>query len=438
MSFRFTIMSVMLCSTLAGCGGGASLGRLPARDGGVDAGPPEFTLTCAPTVGSARRVDAIVDAPTGIGWALDSTVTVGTGVNLRAGTASVLGTAVYWGAGDDRCGMAANSHWWGVRVARLEYDPDRGVHAMWGCLPNTYSALRVTMLHVGDRLGVLYREHSLLHADGQWTESGHVAGLLDLDPLTFTNSFGPFAGVRVSTEVRDGTVHVLSATPRGEHQYARLDGAMNAVDDPVRVGDATKGPAELPFGPIPWGDAMLGLWSRPLGERTSLVAEVFTEDGSVRERWPLEDRLGLGSGALELYTLSSIEGGLVALLRVGDASNHGGTYITRVCADGRFALQRVADLSSAGTLTRRLDHWLVTLVEPGENGDGVAVTLRAVDDAGRRLGAPVVVDRARALTLGDVVVLPSTNDTVALYDWRESMSQPTQLRAVRVFGRATR
>lgn len=423
------------CLSWLGCDGGSSLGRVPVAEAGVDAAPPEQALSCSGTAPTSARVDQIVDAPAGIRWSFDSVYSLGTGVNVRAGSAVVLGSSIYWGAADDRCGMDGASQWWGVRVARLDFDPDRGVRTSWSCLRNTYRALDVTMLRVGERIGVLYREHALQQTNGQWIETAHAVGSLTFDPIAFTNTYGLIPGTRVSALTRSDGVDLLESRPTGERYLARLDADLGQIGDSARIG--AKGQArDVPFGPLPWGDGELGVWR--VGEGAELVFEVehFSLDGEVRSRWTLNDRLGVAVGKLEVTSVVAIEAGALALVRLSETGAEG-TYVARLCEDGRTSLRRVADASIGGSLVRRDGHWLVSLEAYALNDDGVTLSLRAIDDAGRRLGAPVQIDQAREIEEGGVVLLPGTGDAVVLYGWRETMTQPKQLRAVRVFGRSS-
>jgi hypothetical protein len=410
-------------AVLAGCDPAGDLGTIRARDAGVEAAVPA-PLSCLAVGGAEGLRDEVANAAPVMALVHDEPAPVGTGHVLRAGGAVNVNGAVYWSVGDDRCGESRGRLWWGARVLQLSFDPDRAIRTDWTCLPNTYPALDTAMLRVGDQLGVFYTTH-IEATLGAPNDYGYNLGTLTRPPMAFSSTQNVLNTRRAAAAAFGDGAHVVYADNEGRRFYQRVDGALMAAGDPSPIeGESIAGLGE-PLGPVPWGDAMLAFWGGAGGEA---VAEVFTAEGQRRELWSLRGRTGLRE-PVTLQDVRPVAGGVAALLRVG-AGASGRGYFARFCEDGRWAMRRVGGDSVEGVLRRINDRWIVVTVA-AEDGGRVA-RLLAVDDDGRRLGPPLVVDRARTLELGDVAQIPSTQDVVVLYAQQAATSDPWQLRATRV------
>lgn len=407
----------------AGCDPAGNLGTVGARDAGADVAAA-VPLSCGAAGGAVGLRDEVVDVTPATALVHDEPLTIGTGHVLRAGGAVSTGGAIYWSAGDDRCGEARGRVWWGARVAQLSFDPDRAIRANWSCLPNTYPALDTTMLRVGDRLGVFYVTH-IEATVGAPNDHGYSLGTVTPPPMVFESTQNATDTRRAAAAAFGGGAHVVYADNDGRRFYQRVDGALLAVGDPTPLeGESVPGLRE-PLGPMPWGDAILALWAVDGGDP---VAEVFTGEGLRRDFWSLRTRTGLRE-YVTVQDARPVAGGLVALLRVGVGASRRG-YFARFCEDGRWAMRRVVGDSEEGVLRRLHERWGVVTVA-AEDGVRVARFV-AVDDDGRRLGPPLVVDRARTLELGDAAEIPATQDDVVLYAQQAAEGDPWQLRATRV------
>lgn len=421
---RRTIWLAGALAALEGCETAGDLGTVRVRDAGAELATPTTPLSCTEPGGDVGMRDEELAVAPAVPLTHDEPAHVGTAQTFRAGRAVNADGAIYWSVGDDRCGTSEPRMWWGVRMLQLSFDPDRAIRVNWTCLRNTYRALNTTMLRVGDQLGVFYLTH-IEETTGVPNDYGYDLGTLTRPPMTFSSTQNALNTRRVTVAAFGDGAHIVYADNGGRRFYQRVDGALLAAGDAVPIEGELPPHLDEPRGVMPWGDAMLAFWNV---EDREVIAEVFTETGQRRELWSINTRAGLRE-PVAMLDVQPVAGGAAALLRVGTGAS-GRSYFARFCDDGRWAMRRIGGTGTGGVLRRIGDRWIIVRAYTEDSGH--VAGLIAVDDDGRRLGPPLVVDRALLLEIGDVAEIPATQDVVVLYTQQSATNDQWQLRATRV------
>lgn len=411
---------------LAGCDGG-SLGRVAspgdaATDVPADAEP---TFTCSGPGGAPGGLrDTTATAPPSLSWGDVRFYVAGPSAWLVPGRAVVVGDAIHWASGDNTCGRMGNAHWWGVRMTQLRWEPDLSLHTSWECYGETWRAYAVTTFEAQGQVGVLYNSH--VAPPDTWS---FAAGRVDAEGFRQTVRHTEYATAVVG--VVGGRAHLLYVAPGQRRMYQALDAGFEPDGDPVQLAGDAPDMGAHPVGLIAWGDRLAGFWNEPREGRQDVRVEVFSPDGSVAESWFVRERTMRIGASVALSSPVEIESGFAAIVHSSSPLPTGRTFLGRFCHDGRWRLDRIADGTRAGRLMRwGRNRWVVALnAEVG--GGSQRLGLFATDDAVRRTTVVQIVDEARNIELGDLVLVPRTQDPAVLFARSMGPNASWELRVLR-------
>jgi hypothetical protein len=412
-----------------GCSDGATgLGVASGRDAGRDASPATVIMCGAASVRPGLQFEA--DATARATVRSGAPVTQRTGQTLRPGSATIIGSDVHWAVADDRCGRSGLGMWWGAVVGRLSFDPDQRITSNWLCLPDTWAALHLTPVRVGDSLGVFFARHTALdRARNMWLPLGAVSGAVDLDRRVFETTWD-VNDVALAKIAPDTDGFDVIFTRDGRRFYQRLDGRLQTAGDEVNLGAEQSPGHDVPLFLLPRREALRSFWSIYPDARQDVEVTTYTRVGETSGSWTMLARIGVER---HLRTLAAVpvDGGFVGVVSTGE-EGRSETWLARFCDDGAWSMRRFTREALEASLLRQGDHWVVLLSRPLDGGAEQVIEAHVLDDDGRRMAPAREIDAGRLGEVGDLVVAPGTRDLAALYVLYPSGGNAHQARAARV------
>ena len=418
-----------------GCRDEVNLGKRHALDAGgitVDAGAADGSRPadlggapgdrCVPAGTVFGRSDAAVEGTQRLTVRVQAVRAVRNSADLRLGSAVAWGSSLVWAVSDNRCGVRDGRRWWGVLLGRLTRDPDRPLEDEWTCLPESFAGLVGHPFVTSAGLGVAVREHPMQRTDGSWREGEFRVGSVVDEPPDFAENFAPDAlQYTAQMAVRDDGIDLIYQHRAGERAYARLDASQRVTSGPWTLGPGGEGLTSAMSAPLPWqGDRFLAAWNVSFYGATSDQFEVFTSDGRVESRVDIAERLGMAGVPLTTAWMQRAECGVEMLLSEGATSTVQGTYYARLWEDGRWSISPLARRVRMARVVARGDVRIAAYVEADESAVGVM----AFDARGAILMPPTQIEMSYACDVGDLAVLPGSDDLALMYSSRESEDDP--------------
>lgn len=417
---------------LVACSDGVTgLGTARTPDAGADAPAPSAAAVCN-VAGVTPGIHEEADAATRVTVRSGTPVTQRMGQTLRSGRATVIGNEVLWAVADDRCGRSDLGTWWGAVVGRLSFDPDRNIVSTWTCFRDTWAALHLTPVRVGDSVGLFFARHPTLvrrtNAPDRWVPTGAGVGAADFADQRFDTTWdvNDVALAEIATDVGGFDV---AFTRAGQRFYQRLDDQMRSAGDEVLLGDEQQAGRDVAMFLHPSREGYRSLWMTFPESRQDVEVTTYSRAGQPLRSWRVGQRAGL-SQHVRLFATVPVEGGFVGVADTGELGASE-TWLARFCDDGTWSMRRFAREVMQAALVRQGTHWVALTARPLDGGAQQVIEAHVLDEDGRRMAPPREIDAGRLAEVGDLVPAPGTRDLAALYVLVPSGSS-NEARAARV------
>lgn len=419
----------------AGCQGEVNLGRQHALDAGgitVDAGTADGSRPadlggapgdrCVPAGTVFGRSDVAVESAQRLTVHVQAVRAVRNSADLRLGSAVAWGSSLVWAVSDNRCGVRDGRRWWGVLLGRLTRDPDRPLEDEWTCLPESFAGLVGHPFVTSAGLGVAVREHPMQRTDGSWREGEFRVGSVVDAPADFAVNFAPDAlQSTAQMAVRDDGIDLIYKHRAGERAYVRLGASQDVVSGPWGLGPGGESLTTATSAPMPWQEnRFLAAWNVSFYGTASDQFEVFSQDGHVESRFDIAEHLEMAGVPLTTLWMQRTECGVEMLLAAGAKAAVQGTYYARLWEDGRWSVSQLARRVRMGHVVTRGDVRIAAYVA----ADDSAVGVMAFDARGAILMPPTTIEEGYGCNVGDLAVLPGSDDLALMYASRESQDDP--------------